>query len=111
MRDILPSFLIAIGVIVIIAMWELAPPESGTVIAVLGPNTSLKQTVHETDAYLVRESRLPNAYVLYSRAPDFPARLRRAGAILVLDSAYAGACTSSSQEPTRTPISARSSSI
>ena len=67
MRDVLPSFMIAIGVIITIAMWELAPPESGTVIAVLGPNATLRQTVHETDAYLVRESRFPNAYVLYSR--------------------------------------------
>lgn len=92
MRDVIPSLILAIFVIAILLVWELRPPSSGTVIAVLGPNTTLRETVSETEAYLVNESRLPNGFVLYSRAPDFPQRLRDAGAIFVIKSDYAGTC-------------------
>lgn len=106
MRDFVPSFLLAIVVIATILVWELTPPNSGTVIAVLGPNASLKHTVNATDAYLIRESRLPNSYVLFSRADDFPARLREAGAVLVLNSDYSGACISSSRDQASIRMSA-----
>lgn len=88
--------ILAIFVIAAILVWELRPPTSGAVIAVLGPNTTLRETVTETDAYLVNESRLPNSYVLYSRAPEFPERLRQAGAVLVIKSDYSGTCYQSS---------------
>ncbi len=84
--------LLAAFVIGVILVWELSPPNSGAVIAVLGPNATLRQTVNETDAYFIRESHLPNSYVLFSRAPDFPARLRQAGAALVIKSDYSGTC-------------------
>ena len=84
--------LLAAFVIGVILVWELSPPNSGAVIAVLGPNATLRQTVTETEAYFIRESQLPNSYVLFSRAPDFPARLRRAGAALVIKSDYSGTC-------------------
>ena len=92
MRDGIPSLILAIFVIAIILVWELRPPSSGAVIAVLGPNTTLRETVTETEAYLVNESRLPNSFVLYSRAPDFPKRLRAAGASFVIKSDYSGTC-------------------
>jgi len=82
------------SVIGAILVLELQPPSSGTVIAVLGPETTLRQTVTETDAYLVGQSNIPNGYVLFSRAPDFPERLKRAGAIMVLDAAYSAGCVS-----------------
>lgn len=98
MRDFLPSFIISMLMIVSILVWDLWPPNSGAVLAVLGPSTTLRNTIAETDAFLVREGRLPNSYVLYSRASDFSARLRDAGAILILNSNYDGACLSTSQE-------------
>lgn len=94
MRDVLPSLIMAIFVISVIMIMELLPPNSGTVIAVLGPNTTLRETINKTDAFFVRQSEIPNSYVLYSRAPDFPDRLRQAGALLVLNSEYTGGCTS-----------------
>lgn len=94
MRDFLPSLIMAMFVIVVIMIVELTPPSSGAVIAVLGPNTTLRETVNKTDAFLVRQGEIPNSYVLYSKAPDFPARLRQAGALLVLNSEYKASCTS-----------------
>lgn len=94
MRDFLPSFLIAFIAIGVILAWELSPPESGTVIAVLAPGVSLKTAVNSTDAFFVGESEIPGGYVLYSNQPGFPERLRNAGAMLVLDAAYDAACLS-----------------
>ena len=93
MRDFLPSLIMATFVIAVIMFVELTPPNSGAVIAVLGPNTTLRETVNKTDAFLVRQGEIPNSYVLYSKAPDFPARLRQAGALLVLNSEYTASCT------------------
>lgn len=94
MRDFIPSILIAIGVIGAILVLELTPPSSGTVIAVLGPETTLRQAVTETDAYLVGQSKIPNGYILFSKEPDFPERLKRAGVIMVIDAAYSAGCVS-----------------
>ncbi|MEL7107745.1 MAG: hypothetical protein AAGJ68_13490 [Pseudomonadota bacterium] len=99
MRDFIPSILIAVSVIGAILVLELEPPSSGTVIAVLGPETTLRQTVTETDAYLVGQSNIPNGYILFSNAPDFPERLKRAGAIMVLDAAYSAGCVSTGANP------------
>ena len=87
-----PSLIMAVIAIAGILLWELRPPSSGAVIAVLGPETDLRHTVTETNAFLVSEGRLPNSYVLYSRAPDFPARLKQAGALFVMRSDYSGSC-------------------
>ena len=101
----LPSLILAIFVIAGILLWELRPPASGAVIAVLGPKTDLRQTVTETNAFLIREGNLPNSYVLYSRAPDFPARLKKAGALLVMRSDYSGSCYQPSASALTSPLS------
>lgn len=94
MRDFIPSILIAISSIGAILVFELVPPSSGTVIAVLGADTTLRAAVNETNAYLVGQSNIPNGYILYSKDPEFPKRLKRAGAVLVLDAAYSAGCVS-----------------
>lgn len=92
MRDFIPSILMAICVLAAILVAELRPPNSGTVIAVLGPETTIRQTIAETDAYLLGQSKIPNGYVLFSKDPDFPDRLKQAGATWVLNAAYSGGC-------------------
>ena len=106
MRDFLPSLIMAFIVIAVILFVELTPPSSGAVVAVLGPNTTLRDTVNKTDAFLVRQGEIPNSYVLYSKAPDFPARLRQAGALLVLNSEYTASCTSNATVATPSRFSA-----
>ena len=100
-----PSLILAIVVIAGILLWELRPPGSGAVIAVLGPERDLRHTVIETNAFLVSKGRLPNSYVLYSRAPDFPARLRKAGVLFVMRSDYSGSCYQPSARASTSPQS------
>ena len=102
MRDFLPSVLIALVVIGTILFSELSPTESGAVIAVLGPNTSLREAVQKTDAYLVGMSEIPNGVILYSDQPGLPDRLKQIGVSVVLKASYAGGCISGREKPSQT---------
>jgi hypothetical protein len=93
LKDIWPSMLLATATISVILFSELAPSDSGTVIAVLDSETDLREFVTETDSWLLAGSDIPGGYVLLSNEPNFPQRLRAAGAQRVLNSDYAPMCS------------------
>ena len=89
MRDYLPSFLMAMCVISMIFIWETAPPESGTVLAVFPPGKpmdDLGKYLREADASLVGSSSIPGGFLISSRAAGLPQRLKQQGALFVLNS-------------------------
>ncbi len=86
--------LLATVTISVILFSELSPPNSGTVIAVLDPETNLRELVSETDSWLLARSDIPGGYVFLSNEPNFPQRLRAAGARRVLNADYAPMCSS-----------------
>lgn len=98
-QDFWPSVLLAMSSISAILIFELAPSNSGSVIAVLKPETDLRKFVAETDSWLLARSSVPGGYVLHSSEPNFPQRLREAGAQLVLNADYAPMCLSEKSAP------------
>lgn len=89
MKDILPSLLLALCAIGMILVWETSPPESGTVLVVFAPGKTpgdLGAYLRAADASLVGTSKIPGGFLVSSRTSGLPERLKRQGALLVLNS-------------------------
>lgn len=79
-------------------------PDGASEIAVVGAPwadvSRMAEIVASADGAIVRVGGLQNVIVAFSEHPDFAARLRAAGAWLVLDPLILAACRINSERPT-----------
>jgi len=95
MRSLLPILALAAGVLASILALAATPPDHGRVIAVFSPTIAaaeLVRAVKRSDARLVSGGGLAGTVVVFGDRPGLPERLKRAGALMVLDPLGATGC-------------------
>ena len=101
MKAMLPALFLVLTSVSLILFWELSPPEEGVVLVVFAPGSSVNDLgakLRRADAALVGTSTLPNGFLVSSKMGGLPARLKREGAMLVLNANPSLGCTLSRSE-------------
>lgn len=95
MRSLLPVLALTVGVLASILAIAAIPPDRGRVVAVFSPMvtaTELLLAVKRADARLVAGGGMPGTVVVFGDRGGLPARLKREGALIVLDPLGATGC-------------------
>jgi len=95
MKDFWPVLLMTFVVLIAIVILAATPPDRGRVIAVFSPHLeagALIAAVTRAEARLVAGGGMPGTLVVFSDRPGLPERLKREGALLVLDPLGATGC-------------------
>lgn len=107
MRDLAPTIALTTFVLGGIFIALAAPPGKGKVVAVFEPDIephALMAAIVRADARFIGSGAMPGTVMVWSGEPDLPGRLRRAGALFVLNPLVAAGC-GMSPPPTPSPLS------
>ena len=97
LRSLWPALCLAASCFGAVAVFSLAPPSQGQVIAVFAPSAGqadILMSVQAAEGRIVEWRHDSNILVTWSDEADFPARLKANGAWLVLNPLGASGCTS-----------------
>ena len=95
MRSLLPIFVMTVAVLAAILVLAATPPDRGRVVAVFSPMATATEVLHavkRAEARLVAGGGMPGTIVVFSDHAGLPERLKREGALIVLDPLGAAGC-------------------
>lgn len=95
MRSLVPAFGLTGIIMAAILALTTWPADRGYAVAVFAPTDSTHDIVaalFRADARLIDGGGLPGTFIVYSAQTGLPGRLRRAGALLVLDPLSGAGC-------------------